>query len=69
MEAQPDFRELLALFNAHRVEYMIVGAYALAFHGVPRFTGDLDLFVKADPDNAHLDGACRVWICLGGANS
>ena len=53
MEAQPDFRELLALFNAHRVEHMIVGAYALAFHGAPRFTGDLDLFVKPDPDNAR----------------
>ena len=46
MEAQPDFRELLALFNAHHVEYMIVGGYALAFHGAPRFTGDLDLLVK-----------------------
>ena len=43
MEVQPDFRELLASFNAHRVEYVIVGAYALAFHGAPRFTGDLDL--------------------------
>lgn len=53
MEAQPDFRELLALFNAHRVEYMIVGGYALAFHGAPRFTGDLDLLVKPAPDNAR----------------
>ena len=53
MEVQPDFKELLALFNAHRVEYMIVGAYALAFHGAPRLTGDLDLFVKPDPDNAR----------------
>jgi hypothetical protein len=32
MEMQPDFRELLALFNAHHVEYLIVGGYALAFH-------------------------------------
>ena len=53
MEVQPDFRELLASFNAHRVEYVIVGAYALAFHGAPRFTGDLDLLVKPDPDNAR----------------
>jgi len=43
METQPDFRELLASFNAHHVEYMIVGGYALAFHGAPRFTGDLDI--------------------------
>ena len=36
MEVQQDFRDLLELFNAHKVEYMIVGAYALAFHGYPR---------------------------------
>ena len=53
METQPDFRELLALFDAHHVEYMIVGGYALAFHGAPRFTGDLDILVKPDPDNAQ----------------
>jgi hypothetical protein len=53
MEVQPDFRELLALFNANQVEYMVIGGYALAFHGAPRFTGDLDLFVKPDPDNAQ----------------
>ncbi len=53
MDAQPDFKELLALFNAHSVEYMIVGGYAFAFHGVPRFTGDLDILVKPDSTNAH----------------
>lgn len=53
MEVQPDFRELLALFNDHRVSYMIVGGYALAFHGAPRFTGDLDIFTKPDLENAR----------------
>ena len=53
METQPDFRELLALLNEHRVDYIIVGGYALAFHGVPRFTGDLDILVKAESSNAH----------------
>lgn len=53
MKIQPDFRELLALFNAKNVEYLIVGGYALAFHGAPRFTGDLDIFVKPDPENAR----------------
>ena len=43
MEVQPDFRELLVSFNALRVEYGIVGEYALAFHGAPRLTDDLDL--------------------------
>jgi hypothetical protein len=53
MDIQKDFRELLELFNAHKVEYVIVGAYALAFHGVPRFTGDIDLFVSPTSENAN----------------
>ena len=52
MEVQQDFRDLLALLNEHEVEFLIVGAYALAFHGAPRFTGDLDIFVRPAPDNA-----------------
>jgi len=52
MEIQKDFKELLELFNIHKVEYLIVGGYALAFHGAPRFTGDIDLLVKADTENA-----------------
>ncbi len=46
MEIQPDFRELFMLLNKHAVDYLIVGGYALAFHGVPRFTGDIDIFVS-----------------------
>jgi len=53
MEVQKDFKELLELFNGHKVEYMIVGAYALAFHGVPRFTGDIDIFVHPSIENAQ----------------
>jgi hypothetical protein len=53
MEAQKDFKELLELFNGHKVEYMIVGAYALAYHGAPRFTGDIDIFVKPSLENAQ----------------
>ena len=52
MTVQPDFRDLLALFSKHDVEYVIVGAYALAFHGVPRYTGDLDIYVRPNPRNA-----------------
>ena len=52
MEVQPDFRELLALLNKHAVEYIIVGGYALAFHGAPRFTGDIDVFVRPHQQNA-----------------
>ncbi len=52
MEIQQDFKELLGLFNANKVEYIIVGGYALAFHGAPRYTGDIDIFVKPDDKNA-----------------
>jgi hypothetical protein len=38
----PDFRDLLAAFAAHQVRFLIVGAHALAVHGIPRATGDLD---------------------------
>jgi len=53
MEVQKDFRDLLELLNNHKVDYLIVGAYALAFHGAPRYTGDMDIFVKPDPGNAQ----------------
>jgi len=53
MEVQTDFRDLLALFNEHEVAFLVVGGYALAFHGAPRFTGDIDLYVRPDPVNAR----------------
>jgi len=53
MEVQPDYRDLLELFNGHKVDYLIVGAYALAFHGAPRYTGDIDILVKPETDNAQ----------------
>ena len=53
MEAQNDFKELLALLNAHEVDYIIVGAFALAHHGAPRYTGDLDILVRPDSENGQ----------------
>jgi len=52
MEVQTDFKDLLKLFNAHNVKYIIVGGYALAFHGAPRYTGDIDIYVKSEAKNA-----------------
>jgi len=52
MDVTPDFRDLLALLNEHHVEFVIVGGYALAFHGAPRYTGDIDIFVRPDAENA-----------------
>lgn len=52
MKIQEDFKELLRLFNESNVEYIVVGGYALAYYGVPRYTGDIDLWVKISKDNA-----------------
>jgi hypothetical protein len=51
MNTQPDFEELLRLFEENKVSYMVVGGYAVAFHGYPRFTKDIDIFFHRDPDN------------------
>jgi hypothetical protein len=47
-----DFRDLLAALIAAGARFLVVGAHALAVHGVPRATGDLDVWVAADPENA-----------------
>ena len=52
MALQVDWKEFLSLLNSHRVRFVIVGAHALAAHGVPRFTGDLDVLVEPTPRNA-----------------
>jgi len=54
-----DFLDLLRAFAAHDVRFLIVGAYALAIHGRPRATGDLDVWVDATPNNA-----ARVYEAL-----
>jgi hypothetical protein len=52
MELAPDFDEFFVSLTAHEVEFLVVGAYALAFHGAPRFTGDIDVFVRPTAVNA-----------------
>lgn len=47
-----DFEEFISLLNKHRVQYMIVGGYALAFHGKPRYTGDIDIWIGISEQNA-----------------
>jgi hypothetical protein len=49
----PDYRDLLSAFNAHGVEFVVVGAHALAAHGHVRATRDLDVWVRPDSTNAH----------------
>lgn len=55
----PDYRDILSAFIEERVDYLVVGAYAVASHGLPRATGDLDLWVRCDAENAR-----RVWHAL-----
>ena len=68
MEAQNDFKELLELFNEHKIEYIIVGAYALAYHGAPRFTGDIDIFVNPSIENAQRILSALVDFGFGSLN-
>jgi hypothetical protein len=48
-----DFKEFLRLLNANGVEYLLVGGYAVGLHGYPRATVDLDVWVRATPDNSE----------------
>lgn len=53
MDLAPDFDEFCASLSAREVEFVIVGAHALAFHGAPRFTGDLDILVRPTAENGR----------------
>jgi hypothetical protein len=55
-----DFKELLPIFNAQKVKYLIVGGYAVSFHAQPRATKDIDLLIKPDAENAR-----AVYDALG----
>jgi hypothetical protein len=52
VDLTPDFDEFIGSLIAHGVEFVVVGAYALAFHGAPRFTGDLDILIRPAEENA-----------------
>jgi hypothetical protein len=54
-----DFRDLLAALLAEGARFLVVGAHALAVHGFPRATGDLDIWIDRDPANVE-----RVWAAL-----
>lgn len=52
-ELPRDFREFLRLLGAHSVEYLLIGGYAVAYHGYPRATADLDVWIALNPGNAN----------------
>ena len=58
-----DYREMLCALHDADVEFMLVGAYALASHGFPRATVDLDLWVRPSPENAKR--ICRALTAFG----
>jgi hypothetical protein len=49
----PDFKEFLRLLNTHNVEYLLIGGYAVGYHGYPRATNDMDIWIAIHPDNAE----------------
>ena len=54
MKLSSDLKEFIELLNSHKVDYLVVGAHALAWHGLPRYTKDIDFFINPDPDNADI---------------
>jgi hypothetical protein len=52
MDLYPDFKEFFQLLNEESVEYTVGGGYAVAWHGYPRYTGDIGIWIHATPDNA-----------------
>jgi predicted nucleotidyltransferase len=52
-ELHPDFKDFLRLLNSHEVEYLIVGGYAVGYHGYPRATAGLDIWIRVSEPNAE----------------
>lgn len=52
-ELPEDFREFLNLLRSHGVEYLLIGGYAVGYHGFPRATGDMDIWIALNPANAE----------------
>ena len=53
IQLPPDFKEFLKLLNSHQVEYLLIGGYAVGYHGYPRATGAMDLWVAGRQNNAE----------------
>lgn len=53
MKLTPDLKEFFQLLNDNEVRYLIVGGYAVAFHGHPRYTKDIDIWIWINPENAE----------------
>ena len=60
IQLPPDFKEFLKLLNLRNVEYLIVGGYAVGYHGYPRPTGDLDIWISNTRENGVIFADCYV---------
>lgn len=64
IELPNDFKEFLKLLRAHKVEYLLIGGYAVGYHGYPRATHDLDIWIAMPSEQRawHGCGLARVWF-------
>lgn len=53
IKLHPDFKDFLKLLNSHKVDYLLIGGYAVIYHGYPRATADFDIWVAINHQNAH----------------
>jgi hypothetical protein len=53
IELHPDFKDFLRLLNLHSVKYLLVGGYAVGYHGYPRATADMDIWIELTESNAE----------------
>jgi hypothetical protein len=69
----PDFKDFIQLLNANQVRYLVIGGYAVAIHGYPRYTKDIDIWIGMTPENSLAQppkgnrydaSSCRFWICI-----
>ena len=59
MPANPDYSDLFRILNEEAVEYLVIGAHAVMYYTVPRYTRDLDIWIKPVPENAK-----KLWRAL-----
>lgn len=57
IELHPDFKDFLRLLNTHSVKYLLVGGYAVGYHGYPRATGDMDIWIEVSEENSKRTAA------------
>lgn len=65
MPLSRDLKEFVGCLNSNRVEYLVVGALAVSWHGFPRYSGDIDFLIRPTPDNAQRIRAALVQFGFG----